>query len=181
MFRLAILNLFLSILFAPLMMQCSDGRENPCDAYTNYANEQDLVTLSPLKQNFQKGETLKLKFSVSSKLKVNTKSIDIFQSTKRNSGILSIDVSELFKDNAVTFVKGNKLAENKVSAVYNSTTDRYESEIDIILNKQGTYSISSFTTFQERESEEGICLYIALITNIKGDNLNNGRVEFAVN
>lgn len=181
MFRLAFLNVFLSVLLAPLMMRCTDGRENPCDVYTNYTNEKDLVTLSPLKQSFQKGETIKLKFSLSSKLKVDTKSIDIFQSTKRTSGVLSVNLSELFKDNTVIFVKGNKLEEHKFSAIYNSTTDSYELEIDVVLNRQGIYSFSTFTTFQERESEDGVCVFISLITNIKENNSDDTRVEFVVN
>ncbi len=159
MFRLTFLNVFLSMLFIPLVMHCNDGRESPCDVYSNYTYEQDLVTLSPLKKNYQKGETLKLKFSLPSKVKTNGKAIDIYQSTKRTSGILLIDLSELFEDNTVTFIKGQKLAENKFSAIYNSTTDSYESEIDIVLNRQGIYSFNSFTNCQDRESEEGICIF----------------------
>ncbi|WP_123962817.1 MULTISPECIES: hypothetical protein [Chryseobacterium] len=180
MFKFTFLNIFLSVFLIPLMMQCDNRGENPCDQYTNVLNEQDLILISPTKQSYTQGETIKLKFSVPSKMKVSSKDIDIFQTTKQSSGILRIYLSELFQDNTVNFVKGKKIDDFSSSPVYNSITDSYELEVDIILNKKGIYSFDSLATFQDREFEDGQCVFIQIITSIKGNNISDNRFEFVV-
>ena len=163
------------------MMKCDDGGESPCDMYTNYANEQELIILSPLKTTYNIGESVKLKFSLPSKMKVNSKEIDIYQATKSTSGSLALNLSELFKGNTVIFIKGKKIDDYKFSPEYSNATDSYELEIDIVLNRAGIYSFESFANFQERESVDGSCIFLQLATDIKGRNDDDGRLEFVVN
>jgi hypothetical protein len=105
------------------MMQCAEGRESPCENYTNYIYEENLCQLEPAKLTYNQGETVDFKFSVKSKLSANGKSLNIYKETQLKSGLLFINLSELFKDNAVVFIQGEKVEENNFKAVYKSTTD----------------------------------------------------------
>ena len=91
-----------------------------------------------------------------------------FQETKLDSGLLTINLSELFKDNNVTFIKGQKIDDGKFKAVYNSTTDSYELEINVWLNRPGIYCLDSAAVFQDRDYNEENCIFIIVATNIKG-------------
>jgi len=77
-------------------------------------------------------------------------------------------LSELFKDNNVTFIKGQKIDDGKFKAVYNSTTDSYELEINVWLNRPGIYCLDSAAVFQDRDYNEENCIFIIVATNIKG-------------
>ncbi|MCX8534265.1 hypothetical protein [Chryseobacterium luquanense] len=175
------LNVFFSIFLVRLMMQCEDGRGVPCDIYTRYTSEENLCELLPAKVNYNQGETVTLKFAVKSKLSLKGKQIDIFQETKLNSGLLLINLSELFKDNTVTFIKGEKIEDNRFKANYNTITDSYELKINVKLNRMGIYSFESAVTFRDHDYNNVDCAYITITTNIKDSNLDDGRTEFAVN
>ncbi|SKC12074.1 hypothetical protein [Chryseobacterium balustinum] len=181
MLKLSFLNVFFSIFLVPLMMQCEDGRQNPCENYTNYIYEENLCQLEPAKLTYNQGETVNFKFSVKSKLSANGKSLDIYKETQLKSGLLLINLAELFKDNTVVFIQGEKVEDNRFKAVYNTTTDSYDLEIQVKLNRSGIYSFDSTATFQDRAHDDGNCSYIAVTTNIKGNNLDDGRTEFVVN
>lgn len=162
------------------MMQCEDGQGGPCDTYTRYASEENLCALLPAKSNYSQGETVTFTFAVKSKLSVDGKPTDIFQETKLGSGLLTINLSELFKDNTVTFIKGQKIDDGKFKAVYNSTTDSYELEINVRLNRPGSYALDSAAAFQDRDDNEGNCIFMVFATNIKGSSPDDGRIKFAV-
>ena len=181
MLKLSFLNVLFSIFLVPLMMQCEDGRDNPCENYTNDVYEENLCQLLPAKLTYNQGETVNFKFSVKSKLSANGKQLDIFKETQINSGFLFINLTELFKDNTVSFIKGEKIEDNRFKGVYDPISDSYDLEIQIKLNRSGIYSFDSTATFQDRMHDDGNCSYIALTTNIKGNNLDDGRTEFVVN
>lgn len=180
MLKLSFLNLFFSIFLVPLMMQCEDGQGGPCDTYTRYASEENLCELLPAKSKYSQGETATFTFAVKSKLSVDGKQTDIFQETKLDSGLLTVNLSELFKDNTVTFIKGQKIDDGKFKAVYNAVTDSYELEINVKLNRPGIYSFDSVAAFQDRDYNEESCIFIIVATNIKGSNPDDGRIKFAV-
>ncbi|MBW7674125.1 hypothetical protein [Chryseobacterium chendengshani] len=181
MLKLSFLNVLFSIFLVPLMMQCEDGRGGPCDTYTRYASEENLCELLPAKSGYNQGETVTFKFTIKSKLSLNGAQADIYQETKSDSGLLIINLYELFKDNTITFNKGQKIDDNKFKAVYNTATDSYELEINIKLNRSGIYSFDSVATFQDRDYNDENCMFIAVTTNIKGINPDDGRTEFVVN
>lgn len=180
MLKLSFLNVFFSIFLLPLMMQCEDGRGGPCDTYTRYATQDNLCELLPVKINYDQGETVTFRFEIKSKFLLNGKQIDIFEETKLGSGLFLINLTELFKDNTVTFVKGEKLDDNRFKAAYNSATDSYELEMKIKLNRVGVYSFESTGTFKDRDYNDVDCAYITVATNIKDNNLDDGRTEFSV-
>lgn len=181
MLKLSFLNVFLSLFLIPLMMQCDNRGESPCDVYTNYASTADLCMISPSKLSYNKGETIKFRFSTPSKIDIGSKKIDIFQSTKLNSGVLIINLAELLKDNTVTIIKGKKTVDDRFVPVYNPSTDTYDLEMDIVLLRQGIYSFDSQAIFNDREYGNEVCVFIVLNTNIKGSNTDDNRTEFIVN
>ena len=180
MFKIKVLTVFLSFLLVPLMSKCGEGIEEPCSDYTNYTSIDNLGKITPLKVSYAQGETVKFKFSLDSKISLINKDIDIYQTTKASPGFLAINLTEFLKGNAVTYVKGNLVSENLYNVVYNSITDAYELEIDVILNRKGIYSFTSYANFEERRSQEGVCVYASIGTQIEGDTDDDDRIEFIV-
>jgi len=181
MLKLSFLNVFFSIFLVPLMMQCEDGRGSVCDSYTQYGVEENLCQLLPAKLNYSQGETVSFKFAIPSKLSLDEKKVDLFKETKLNSGFLFINLSELFKDNMVTLIKGEKMEDNKFKATYNAGTDSYELDINVQLNRTGIYSFESIATFRDRDYQDTDCAFITVTTPIKGANSDDSRTEFVVN
>lgn len=180
MLKLSFLNVFFSIFLVPLMMQCEDGRGGPCHTYTRYTIEDNLCELLPGKIKYDQGETVNFKFAVKSKLSMSGKQVDIYEETKLNSGLLLVNLSELFKGNTVIFLKGDKVDDTRFKPVYNNATDSYELEISIKLNRVGIYSFESMATFRDLGENDFNCALINVTTNIKDNNLDDGRTEFSV-
>ncbi len=91
-----------------------------------------------------------------------------------------VNLSELFKGNTVIFLKGDKVDDTRFKPVYNNATDSYELEISIKLNRVGIYSFESMATFRDLGENDFNCALINVTTNIKDNNLDDGRTEFSV-
>lgn len=179
MLKFSIIKMLLSFLIIPMMMQCEDDRDD-CLNYSNNINTPDLLLLTPEKLVYSKNEVANLKCTLPSKQTVAGKSIDIFQSTKSDHLIVTVPL-ELLEENTVTVIKGQKINENTFHALYNSTNDSYELNLNIALKKTGVYSFDNTINIQDKPYSSGQCPFVNINTNIKGKNSDDGRLEFFVN
>lgn len=137
----------------------------------------DLISITPLKEVYSKGENIVYKISIPSQNSYFNEAIDLYESTKDDNGFLLTSYSNLFLGNDLTFISGSQNSENNwFNVTYNILSNSYDLEILITLNKVGKYELytNEYVAFQGASE----CNRYRITTNIA--QTNNGKTEFTV-
>jgi len=145
-------------------------------------NAMDLVTVSPIQNIFEKGDTITYKISVPSTNTYFGEEIDLFEKTNDHNPILNVSTGYvMFEDNESIYIKGslNSLHYSEFNMEYDSTNNIYELEVQVVLLRTGLYPIPTHhsITFSRGDCEDNYIIF----TNTKGWEADNpGKVEFYV-
>ena len=144
----------------------------------NCVYEENLISLIPLLNTYDKGDQLTLKINIPSTNSYFGNEVDLFESTADNSASLVLYSDTIFTDNTLTFIKGSQGEyPNWFNLPYNSQTEMYELEVKIVLNKIGDYMHFNGGDIDFIESA-GRCSDYLISTNILW--LQQGDIEFMV-
>lgn len=153
------------IAMAATLMGCP-GNED-CNDIEAAARHDGLITLLPLQDHYTPGDVVTYKITIPSNNNFfYTTGLDLYDATEDSHAQL-ISSTALFEGNQLTFISGEQGQEsNWFNLIYNSTTDAYELEIRVKLNRTGNYIVPSgeYIWFQGRET----CNRYRLDTSIAG-------------
>lgn len=118
------------------------GDEN-CNDFGSSARVNDLITLTPLQNNYNQGDIITLKIVIPANNTFFGEPLNLFEKTNNNyEAYIETSYSWLFTGNILTFINGRQGSEtNNFIAIYNNLNESYEFEVDIKLNKTGNYTI----------------------------------------
>lgn len=155
--------------------------EPDCKDIGRLARVGDLILLSPLQASYNQGDIITFKIDVpaNNNYFYNGEETNIFDLTNAFEGNLRTSYTQIFSGNQLEFIAGNKGSEeNTFNLEYNTTSQTYELEFKITLNKPGNYFISTddFVKFQG----SGECNFFRLETNILRNDPGPGIIEFTV-
>jgi len=145
-------------------------------------NAMDLVTVAPIQNIFEKGDTITYEISVPSTNTYFGEEIDLLERTNDHNPILNASTGYiLFEDNESIYIKGslNSLHYSQFNLEYNSINNIYELEVQVVLLRTGLYQLPTYhsVTFSKGECQD----HYIIQTNTKGWEADNpGKVEFYV-
>jgi len=158
------------LLILPLM-GCPGGDD--CNDLGRVNISPDLITITPLQTVYTQGDEIIFKVSIPNLFD----GVNLLQETGDTSALLILGAEQLFINNDLIFIKGSQgNHSNWFNMPYEATTDSYELEVKIVLNKIGQYS---FFTDDYIEFIGNGCNNYEIDTNIEGMNTNN-KIEFEV-
>ena len=165
------------ILILLTLTACPD--EEPCTEGAAFARKIDLIQIIPLQTIYNEGDIITLKTRIPAQNNFfGNQVINLFEQTNDYSARLVLSSDKLFTGNQLTFIKGFQ-GENSnwMEVEYNSTTNFYELEIKIKLNKIGNYSIVSIDRYEFQGDDK--CNIYTLGSNIEGVN-SDSNIVFTV-
>lgn len=152
--------------------------EEDCFDMGSTARVDDLIKIQPLQTTYNQGDFITFKTEIPAQNNYFGEPINLFVNTNDFEATLSTSYSYLFIGNELTFLKGSQGNEiNWFNVTYNPSTSIYELEINIKLNKIGSYSLYTNDPIHFQGSTK--CNRYRLDTNIEGWN-SEGKIEFNV-
>lgn len=170
-------KLFIIPLFI-LFMACP-GHED-CNDLGSIAQVPRLITLLPAQETYNQGDQITFKLIVPAQNEYFGQDLNIFDLTNDYEASLTAGSDFIFQANTINFISGSQGEHsNWFNLPYNPNTDNYELEIEIILNKVGTYLFYVEGSILFQGSDE--CNRIWIDTFIDWPEYHSGRIEFTVN
>ncbi|MCG2429993.1 MULTISPECIES: hypothetical protein [Aequorivita] len=169
--------LAIAILFFGVL-SCDPPREF-CDDMGTFARVSDIFILEPLQDTYHKGDVVTLKGSIANISPYFAEpNVNLLEVTGVDTAWLIGGATALFDDNSINYIKGSKRegASNWYNMPYSEIGDKYEFEVNITLNRTGTYNFHS--SYLIDIIGEG-CNTYNFDTNIAGANADS-RIEFEV-
>ena len=164
------------ILFLAISLTGCPGEED-CNDIESTTKVDNLISITPLKEIYNKGENIIYKIEIPSENMYFNKVVNLYENTKDNNGFLLTSYSNLFLENNLNFVSGSQGSEiNWFNVAYDPLTKNYNLEIEITLNKVGEYALytNEYILFQGASE----CNFYRINTNIS--QTDNGKIEFTV-
>ncbi|NER18079.1 hypothetical protein [Spongiivirga citrea] len=125
------------LLLSPLLMatQCED------DECIFEETSVDIMTLSPLQETYTKGDTITMTINLPASNNFFGSSRNLFNETADPTALVVLLSDNIFLENSLNFVSGSQgRFSNWFVLPYNSETEAYELEVEVTLNRTGTYS-----------------------------------------
>jgi hypothetical protein len=154
------------------------GGDDDCFDYGATVRVDNLLKLSPLQATYNQGQIVTFKILIPATNTYFGEELNLFEKTNDYEAFLLTSYSALFTGNELTFIKGSQGSEiNWFNVPYNNITNMYEFEVNIKLNRIGSYVLytNDYLTFQGSTK----CNRYRLDTNIEGWN-SEGKIEFNV-
>ncbi len=125
-----------------LLYGCPD--ENDCDDFGRIARVPNLIKWTPVQSIYNQGDIVTLKLEIPASNNYYGETINIFEQTNDTNALLIMSTSGFQNGNTLNFLKGTQESEvNWFGAMYNELTGVYELEIEITLNRIGTYDLDN--------------------------------------
>ena len=129
---------FLFLIPSIIMTSCEDD----CFTVENWEEEDtvDLISLTPLETAYEPESVLTLKIDLPAYNAFFGSQLNLFEETSDNSALIVLD-DDLFVENTLTFIKGSQgKYPNWFVMPYNPQTGMYELDVQITLDRPGSYS-----------------------------------------
>lgn len=148
-----------------------------CDDIGTSARIPDIFILEPFQDTYNRGDVVTLKGSIANISPFFAEpNVNLMETTGVQNALL-ISNDALYEGNGLEFIKGSQgRNSNWFNMPYNPDTDRYEFEVNITLNKTGSYN---FITAEMIDVNGGKCNLYRIDTNIAGANAE-GKIVFEV-
>lgn len=168
---------FFNFLLMFLLTSCP-GSDDDCFDQASVAEVPNLITLSPEDNLYAIGDILNFKLIIPATNLYFGSELSIYGTTADESARLVLNFNQLFIDNQLTFIKGSPTdTSNWFDMVYNIENDSYELEINIRLNRLGSYSFTGGGSAEVQGNAS--CARYRIDTNVIW-NYINGKIEFTV-
>jgi len=170
-----IMRKFFFLLVFPLITACPDSDED-CDDIGRVANIPNLIQLTPMQDQYTQGEIITLKLEIPNSNSYFESNINFQNATGDDTGFLVLSAGLLLEDNDVNIVTGRQGGNfNWFIMPLNEQSDNYELELEITLNRLGSYYWQTEDVFSVNENS---CNRYRVDTNVEWTIL--GEVEFEV-
>lgn len=159
-----------------LLNNCFGGED--CNSGLGDIEVNDMLKVTPFSQNYAQGDTITFKLDVPSQNEFFGYDTDIYTRINKNYGKILISNFKSFSDgNEVIPVKATQITENQFNFPYNATSNSYELELKVVLNRLGLYSFYTSNTITFQGSSK--CDFFHIRTNIEG-HTGPSKLEFTV-
>jgi hypothetical protein len=123
-----------------LLVTLCENRDNECIPRINeFDSNVKVISLNTFQEIYNQGDEITLKIEIPSSNSYFGEPLNLYDI---NGDTATLDVTDiLFEDNTLRFIKGNRNETNSFlfDVPYNTTTDMYELEVVITLNRIGEY------------------------------------------
>jgi hypothetical protein len=179
--------IFFTLFLIPLMAmtQCEDD----CATLENWQEEDvvDLISLTPIQSTYEQGDVLTLSINLPASndyfadyFNNRQKQVNLYEETGDSFALITLGDDELFLDNTLTFITGSQGEfPNFFILPYNSRTEMYELEVQITLDRIGSYSHEKSGRIYLGPPDPTQCADYLL--NVQFANIEGRFIEFTVN
>ncbi|MFP8487986.1 hypothetical protein ACKGJO_02715 [Gracilimonas sp. Q87] len=172
-----IILITLTLITTIIMTTC----EEDCVTFQNIGEENiaDIMSLIPLQGSYQQGTKLTVAINLPASNSYFSDPVNLLDATGDETALVVLDGDDLFVENSLTFIKGNQGEYSHWFILpYNSQTGMYELEVQITLDKLGTYSKSKYGKIYLGPSDPTACA--AYLLNTQFMNIDGQYIEFTV-
>jgi hypothetical protein len=138
----------------------------------------NLAKITPLQTTYNQGDIINIKLVVPNIINFGTFPINLFLQTNDSSVSVTYGRDLFYSNNVTTMVTGyNTLFLDLFEMPYIPERETYELELNIKLNRVGTYSFFSGNVLRFQGIDK--CNLYTISTNFEGTN-SEGKIEFVV-
>ncbi|MDZ7807547.1 MAG: hypothetical protein U5K71_10575 [Gracilimonas sp.] len=167
----------LSLITTIIMTTCGED----CVSVENFGEENitDIMSIAPLQTSYQQGAKITIAINLPASNNYFSEPVNLFDETSDESALVVLDDDDLFVENSLTFIKGSQgQYSNWFFLPYNSQNGMYELEIQITLDRLGTYSQPKYGRIYLGPSDPTACA--AYLLNVQFMNIDGKFIEFTV-
>lgn len=133
------------LLIATVLFLYGCPGENDCDDLGRISRVDNLIKWTPVQSQYNRGDVITVSLEVPGMNEYFGNTINIFDRTNDNTGLLVLTTGDFQTGNQLNFIKGfqDEGVRNWYYLPYNAEARNYELQFELTLNRTGVYNLNN--------------------------------------